>query len=265
MGSWAFAAWTFVVMLGFMTGVWLVSVRLRNASIVDIAWGPAFLVGAAFGFAVGPGVDARRGLVFVLVAVWAIRLALHIARRNLGHAEDYRYAAWREKYGPARYWWISLFQVFWLQATFAWIVALPVTAAMTSPTPDRIGPLDVAGALLWAIGFAFEAVGDAQLSAFKADPANAGTVMDRGVWGWTRHPNYFGEALLWWGIGVIALATEWWWAGLVGPAFITFLLLRVSGVAMLEKTIGSRRAGYAEYVARVPAFFPRPPRRPRPI
>jgi steroid 5-alpha reductase family enzyme len=261
MGSWALAAWTFVAMLAFMTCVWLVSVRLRNASIVDVVWGPVFLVGAAVGLAVGPGVFERRVLVFGLVAVWAIRLAVHIGRRNAGRPEDFRYVAFREKYGPDRYWWVSLFQVFWLQAMFAWIVALPVTAAMVSPTPDGLALTDVLGALVWAVGFGFEAIGDAQLSAFKADPANAGTVMDRSLWGWTRHPNYFGEAVLWWGIGVIAIATEWWWAGLVGPAFITFLLVRVSGVAMLEKTIGSRRPGYAEYVARVPAFFPRPPRR----
>jgi steroid 5-alpha reductase family enzyme len=261
MGSWAAAAWVFVAMLGFMTCVWLVSVRLRNAGIVDVAWGPAFLVGAAVGLGIGSGLLERRVLVFFLVAVWAIRLAWHIGRRNAGRPEDYRYAAFRERFGPERYWWFSLFQVFWLQAAFAWIVSLPVTAAMTSPTPASLGILDALGAVLWVVGFGFEAIGDAQLSAFKADPANRGRVMDRGLWGWTRHPNYFGEAVLWWGIGAIALATEWWWAGLVGPAFITFLLLRVSGVAMLEKTIGSRREGYEEYVRRVPAFFPRPPRR----
>jgi steroid 5-alpha reductase family enzyme len=260
MGSWAVAGWVFVAILAVSTLLWAVSVPLRNASIVDIFWGPLFVVAAVTGGVLGAAPDARRFLVGALVTVWAARLAIHLARRNVGHGEDARYRAFREKYGPERYWWVSLFQVFWLQSVLAWIVALPVTASMTSLTPASLGPVQLLGALVWLLGFGFEAIGDAQLTRFKADPANRGRVMDRGLWGWTRHPNYFGEAVLWWGIGLIALPTAWWWAAIVGPLAITLLLLRVSGVALLEKTISSRRPGYAEYVRRVPAFVPRPPR-----
>ena len=261
MGPWEVAGVAFAAMLAFQTVIWLASVAIRNASIVDIFWGPSFLVGASVAIATGGAPVWRRWLVLLLIAIWALRLAWHISRRNIGRPEDYRYQAFREKFGAGRYWWVSLFQVFWLQALLAWLVALPVFAAMTSATPEGLGPLDVVGVVLWLAGFAFEAVGDAQLKAFKADPANTGRVMDRGLWAWTRHPNYFGEAVLWWGLGMIALATQWWWAAFVGPAVITTLLLRVSGVSMLEKTIGSRRPGYAEYVERVPAFLPRLPRR----
>jgi steroid 5-alpha reductase family enzyme len=259
MGSWEVALSAFAAMLAFQTLVWAISVPARNAGIVDVAWGPSFVVGALVAFANGGAPDGRRWLVLFMVVVWAARLAWHIGRRNIGKSEDHRYAAWREKYGAERYWWFSLFQVFWLQAAIAWVVALPVFAAMTSATPGFPSVFDVLGFAVWAVGLGIEATADAQLARFKADPANAGTVMDRGLWGWSRHPNYFGEAVLWWGIGLVALWTSWWWSAFVGPALITFLLLRVSGVAMLDRTMPARRPGYAEYIERVPAFIPRRP------
>lgn len=243
-----------------MAAVWLVSVAIRNVSIVDVVWGLASWLVAIVALALGPGVFERRLLVFAIVGVWALRLALHIGRRNRGRGEDYRYVAFRERYGPG-YWWISLFQVFWLQGALALVVSLPVQAAGAGQTPGALGALDWLGAAVWAIGFGFEAVGDAQLARFKADPANRGKVMDRGLWRYTRHPNYFGDAVVWWGIGIVGLSTPWGWAALLGPAVMTFLLVRVSGVAMLEKTIGERRPGYAQYVRRTSAFVPRPPKR----
>lgn len=249
------------VLLAFMTCVWLVSLPLRNASIVDVVWSLNFLLVAAFGLGFGDGVWARRALVFVLVAPWALRLSWHIGRRNHGKGEDFRYQAFRKRYGEHRYWWISLFQVFWLQGIIAWTVSLPLQAAAQSATPASLVWTDALAVLVWLVGFGFEAIGDAQLRAFKADPSNAGKVMDRGLWRYTRHPNYFGDATLWWGLGLLAIATPWWWTALVGPAVMTFMLVRVSGVAMLERSIGKRRPGYDEYVRRTSAFVPRPPRR----
>ncbi len=238
---------------------WLVSLVVRDASIVDIVWGLAFVVIAVTVGVAGDGAPARRALLAVLVGIWGLRLSGYLAWRNLGHGEDYRYRAMRARYGP-RFGLISLVVVFGLQALLAWVVSLPVQLAAEAATPTAIGPLAWAGVALWAVGLAFEAVGDAQLARFKADEANAGQVMDRGLWRYTRHPNYFGDFCIWWGIFLVAAEAgpaRW---GVVGPLVMSFLLLRVSGVALLEKTIGTRRPGYAAYAARTSAFFPRPPR-----
>ncbi|HEX6231083.1 MAG TPA: DUF1295 domain-containing protein [Actinomycetota bacterium] len=245
--------------LGFMSLVWVVSLLARQASIVDIVWSLCFVVAAAVALLFGGGAFPRRLLMMVLVSVWGARLSIHILARNWGKGEDYRYATWRERYGPG-YWWISLFQVFWLQGLLAVAVSLPIQAAGAGRTPASLAALDGLGAALWLLGFAFETIGDAQLARFKADPANRGKVMDRGLWRYTRHPNYFGDAVVWWGLGLIGLAAPWGWAALVGPAVMTFVLVRVSGVAMLERTIAERRPGYADYVRRTSAFVPLPPK-----
>jgi steroid 5-alpha reductase family enzyme len=247
-----------------MTATWVVSVVVRNASIVDVVWSLTFLAVAVAGLAVGEGLGARRALVFALVAIWAVRLAVHIGVRNHGKGEDFRYRAFRERYGPERYWWVSLFQVFWLQGLLAFIVSLPLQVVAAGRTPESLTWADAVGLGLWIVGFGFEVVGDAQLAAFRRDPANAGTVMDRGLWRYTRHPNYFGDATLWWGYGAIGLLTPWGWLALSGPLVMTLMLLKVSGVAMLERTIAARRPGYEAYVQRTSAFVPMPPRRPRP-
>lgn len=246
-----------VLALGFL--LWLISLAVRDSSIVDIAWGPLiFLIGLTYYLALAEPVS-RAHLIVALTGLWAIRLALHIGMRNLGHGEDFRYAAWRAQHPDT--WWIrSYFKVFLLQGVIAWIVALPLFFAITSETPAGLTLLDWAGLLVFAFGFLFEAIGDEQLRRFKADPANKGRVMNTGLWRYTRHPNYFGEAVLWWGLGLIGAATPLGWIGLVGPAIITFLLLRVSGVAMLEKTLRTTKPGYADYIARTPAFFPRVPK-----
>jgi steroid 5-alpha reductase family enzyme len=245
-----------VLALGIL--LWLVSLAVRDSSIVDIAWGPLILlIGITYYVTtVAPGSRAR--LMVALVALWAVRLAVHIGARNLGHGEDFRYAAWRQQYGN-RWWWFSYFKVFLLQGVIAWIVAMPLFYAITSGAPANWTTWDWAGVAVFAFGFLFEAIGDEQLRRFKANPGNKGRVMNTGLWRYTRHPNYFGEAVLWWGIGLIGVAAGGW-LGLVGPAIITFLLIRVSGVAMLEKTLKETKPGYAEYIASTPAFFPRLPR-----
>ena len=245
-----------VIALGIL--LWLVSLAVRDSSIIDIAWGPLlFLIGVTY-YATTTAPGSRARLMMALVALWAVRLAAHIGARNLGHGEDFRYAAWRAQHPDT--WWIrSYFKVFLLQGVIAWIVAMPLYYAITTNAPAHWTMWDWAGVEVFAFGFLFEAIGDEQLRRFKANPANKGRVMNTGLWRYTRHPNYFGEAVLWWGLGLIGVAAGGW-LGLVGPAIITFLLIRVSGVAMLEKTLKETKPGYADYIARTPAFFPRFPK-----
>ena len=242
--------------LGMGIGAWLVSIPKRDVSIIDSLWSLFFLLMATIYVLFAPSVGERAYLVFFLVGVWAVRLSLHITRRNRGEGEDRRYQAIRADHEPD-FWWKSLYLVFGLQAILAWIISLPLLAAVLSAGP--LGWLDYAAALLWITGFFFEAVGDEQLVEFKRDPANRGKVMDRGLWRYTRHPNYFGEVCMWWGFWLFALAGGGWWS-ILSPLLMTFLLVRVSGVAMLEKDIGERRPEYANYVARTNALVPGPPR-----
>jgi steroid 5-alpha reductase family enzyme len=244
--------------MALMVGLWLVSLPLRNSSIVDVFWGPAFVVQAAVYVALAPGAPgARAWLVLALVAVWATRLAIHIATRNAGKGEDPRYAAWRQEAGDA-WWWRSLFKVFALQGVLAWFIGLPLWVAATGG-PAGLTWLDGVGAGLWAIGFFFESVGDWQLRAWIADPANRGRTLRSGLWRYTRHPNYFGDAAQWWGLWLIALAAGGWWT-ILSPVAMTFLLVRVSGVGMLERTIVDRRPDYADYLRTTSAFIPWFPR-----
>ena len=239
------------------TLTWLLSLPLRNVAIVDSLWSLMFF---AAGVIYGLGSDPRAPrLAFELwlVAIWAARLSFYITARNIGKGEDHRYQEIRARNQPG-FAFKSLYLVFWLQALLAWVISLPLLGAFASNAP--VGALDYAGVLLWLVGMIFESVGDWQLARFKRDPANAGKVMDRGLWRYTRHPNYFGEFCVWWGFYLIALAAGAWWA-ILGPALMTFMLLRVSGVSLLEKDIGNRRPQYADYVLKTNAFFPGPPRK----
>ncbi len=248
------------LVLALLTALWAVSLALRDASIVDVFWGTGFVFVAWIAYALADGSQDRALLLALLVTAWGLRLTVHLAHRNLGKGEDYRYAEMRRRHGDA--WPLrSLFVVFWLQGALIWVVSLPVQVAMADPTPAGLGVLDWIGTVVWALGLTFEAVGDWQLSRFKADPANRGKVMDRGLWRYTRHPNYFGDFCVWWGIWLVALAAGGTWWTVVGPAVMSVLLIRVSGVALLERSLSRRREGYADYVARTSAFFPRPPRR----
>ena len=252
-----FAPLAVALMLGVCT--WLISLRLRDASIADIAWGPIFVVMAGIGFAAGGGHPARRLLVLGLVSVWGLRLAVHLGRRNLGGPEDRRYAAMRVRHGQL---WplISLPFVFLFQPLLAFLIAAPVHASLRLGAAASLGPLDLAGSLLFALGFTFETIADRQLRRFAADPKLRGHVLDSGLWRYSRHPNYFGECMAWWGLGLIGVA-----AGstlsLLGPLLLSVLLLRVSGVTLLEQTIVERRPEYAQYQRTTNAFFPGPLRR----
>ena len=235
---------------------WLVSLVRRNVDVVDSLWSLLFLIALVVYWRLSPVQGERGWLLLALVGAWALRLCIYITARNWGHEEDRRYQAIRRRNDPG-FAFKSLYLVFLFQALLAWVISLPLLGATLADVP--LGPLDCLGAALWLIGFTFEAGGDWQLARFKRDPANAGKVMDRGFWRYTRHPNYFGDFAVWWGFYAIALSAGAWWS-FVGPAFMSFLLLRVSGVRLLERDIGQRRPEYAEYVRRTNAFFPGPPR-----
>jgi len=247
-----------IVVLMLVT--WGISVAIQNASIVDIVWGLGFVVVAwTVRLTVDEGLDARQWLLVAMTTVWGLRLAGYLAWRNLGHGEDYRYRAMRKHHGP-KFPLISLYSVFALQGALMWIVSLPVQLGQADATPD-IGVIAIAGVVVFLVGLFFEVVGDAQLARFKADPANAGKVMDRGLWQYTRHPNYFGDCCVWWGIALVAAETGTGAIGLIGAVVMTVLLRRVSGVTFLEKTIVKRREGYRGYIERTSPFIPRPPKR----
>ena len=246
-----------LVILTAGTGVWLVSMLKRDVSIVDSLWSMMFLLAAVTYDLTLSDSGPRASLTLVLVAVWALRLFGYITWRNWGEEEDRRYQQIRANNQP-NFELKSLFIVFVLQGVIAWIVSLPLIIAIGSPAP--LGMLDYLGIGLWAFGMLFEAGGDFQLARFKADPDNSGKVMDRGLWRYTRHPNYFGNACIWWGFGLLAVSAGHWWV-LLSPVLMTFLLLKVSGVSLLEQDIGERRPAYADYVARTSAFLPLPPRR----
>jgi steroid 5-alpha reductase family enzyme len=249
----------FVAALGLTTLVWLGSLIKRDASIVDIFWSLGFVMLAWLYRSQVPIESLRQTLVPVLVTIWGLRLALYILWRNSDHGEDYRYAAMREKYGRS-FPLLSLVIVFWLQGALFWLIGMPLLQVQISRQPTELTWLDILGLVLFAVGFFFESVGDHQLARFKANPANKGKIMDRGLWRYTRHPNYFGDATLWWGFGFLALATtDSLWA-LVSPVLMSFLIVKVSGVALLEKGLGNTKPMYREYVRRTSAFFPWPPR-----
>jgi steroid 5-alpha reductase family enzyme len=243
-------------MLGMAVFAWAIATARRNVGLVDIFWSIFFLLGAAVYATMSPLFEARALLVLALVAAWSLRLAIYLSARNWNAPEDHRYRAIRERNSPG-FEWKSVYLVFGLQAVLAWLISAPLAASIGSPRP--LGLLDALGAALAVFGIMFEALADAQLARFKADPANAGRVMDRGLWRFTRHPNYFGEFCLWWGLYAIALGAGAWWT-LFSPLLMTLLLLKVSGVTLLEKDIGQRRPAYREYAARTNAFFPGPRR-----
>jgi steroid 5-alpha reductase family enzyme len=248
--------------LGAMGVLWLASVVRRDASIVDAWWGPGFFALAGVGAALGPGLDARGALLLAMVGAWGVRLGAYLLWRNHGRGEDPRYAAMRRHHG-ARFARVSLVSVFGLQGVLQWFVALPVLVSLLAPGERPLGALDLAGVALFATGLGFETIGDLQLARFLADPASRGRVMDRGLWRYTRHPNYFGDSVAWWGLFAVACATPWGPFTIASPVLMTWLLLRVSGVALLERSLSKTRPGYAEYVAATSPFFPLPPRRTR--
>ncbi|MFJ9690918.1 DUF1295 domain-containing protein [Kitasatospora sp. NPDC101183] len=244
-----------------LLAAFVIGVRTGRHRGVDVAWGLAFTAVAWTGYALsaGHGDPARRLLAAVLVTVWGLRLSAHIRSRARGHGEDPRYDRMLAKAPPGRRDAYALRMVYLLQAAIVWFVSLPVQAAEYLDRPP--GPLAVLALALWATGMFFEAVGDWQLSRFKADPANRGKVMDRGLWAWTRHPNYFGDACVWWGLFLLAADAPVGWAFVLSPVLMTYLLAFGSGKPLLERGLGSSKPGWDAYVARTSGFLPRPPRR----
>ena len=249
---------TLALTLTLLFLLWLLSLARRDASIVDPFWGSGFVSVAWAAVTLTAPANPRALLLAGLVTLWGLRLSVFLLWRNWGHGEDYRYRTMREHHGP-RFAWVSLFTVFLLQGIILWFVAFPILATATATPFVPLGWLDLAGGLLWGIGLCFETLGDWQLARFKADPAHAGQVLDSGLWRYTRHPNYFGDFCVWWGIYLVALAGGGWWT--VGsPLLMSVLLLKVSGVSLLESTIRERRPDYAAYQSRTNAFFPGPSR-----
>lgn len=249
------------LLLMALAALWALSVRLKDASIIDIAWGPACALGPLLTLWRADGSSPRDFLLGALISLWAARLALHLAQRNLGHGEDYRYRKMRERQGSdaafARW---SLVRVYGLQGVIAWFVSWPGQLGQLGPDKP-IGALALLGVALFAVGFAFEAIGDWQLKRFKADPASKGKLMTTGLWAWTRHPNYFGDAAVWTGVTIIALESPYGWATVLSPAVMAFFLVNVSGKAMLERGMEKKYPEYAAYKQSTSGFFPLPPKR----
>lgn len=238
-----------------MLTVWLISLPIKNASIVDLIWGLGFvIVGWVSYFTVDQASD-RKVLLAVLVTIWGVRLSVYLAWRNLGHGEDYRYVNMRKRHG-SKFWIVSLLTVFALQGVIMWLVSLPIQAGAFNAHMKDLNLIDAVGVVMWAVGLFFEAVGDFQLARFKQNPDNKGKVMNRGLWRYTRHPNYFGDFMMWWGLYVVSIASGAGYWSIVGPLLMSFFIVKVSGVAMLEKSLTNTKEGFDEYQRRTNAFFP---------
>ena len=250
-----------LVIFGLMTFLWLVSVRIKDASIVDPFWGAGFVVVNWVYFVCTPdGFVWRKWIISILLTIWGLRLALYLLRRNMGKGEDYRYQKWRQDAGVS-WWYKSYFKVFLLQGLLMWLISTPLLAAQYSPTPAALTFFDFFAVAVWTVGFFFEAVGDWQLARFKANPANQGKLLTSGLWRFTRHPNYFGDAVQWWAYYLLALAAGGWFT-IFSPLIMTLLLRYVSGVSLLEKALVNTKPGYAQYVAATNAFWPWFPKKP---
>jgi steroid 5-alpha reductase family enzyme len=245
----------FVVIIAMMTVLWIISIRIKNVSIVDIFWGFGFVVACLVYFLKTEGIEARKIVLLMLVTIWGLRLSIYLAWRNYGKGEDFRYRKFRKNYGKNHYWWISFFQTFLFQGFLLWLISAPLLGAQYNPHDNKLGIVDFIGVFIWIIGFVFETGGDIQLARFKANPANKGKVLNKGFWHYTRHPNYFGDAAVWCGYGFICIS-----AGSYIPVFgsilMTILLIKVSGVAMLEKTLKETKPAYKEYIEKTNAFIP---------
>lgn len=244
-----------LLLIGFlMIVLWIIGLIRKDVTLVDPFWGTGFTIIAGVTAAMKQSLEPGQLLIVALTSVWGIRLSLYLIWRHWGHTEDRRYAAMRYYYGRP-FWLISLGIVFLLQGLLMWIVAMPIQFAISSSTKLPNFSLQIFGVMFWFVGMVFESVGDLQLARFTANPANSNRVMDRGLWRYTRHPNYFGDFCVWWGIYFVCASFGNLWT-IFSPILMSILLLRVSGVTLLEKTITSRRPGYADYQRRTSAFFP---------
>ncbi len=235
--------------------LWIFSVIIKNVSIVDLFWGFGFVVVNAIYFYISGDYHLRKIIILTLVTLWGLRLSIYLAWRNIGKGEDFRYQEFRRKYGPERYWWISYFQTFLLQGVLIMIISLPLLGANAKTLSSELNFLDYLGLLVFIIGFLFEAGGDYQLAKFKANAENKGKVLNTGFWKYTRHPNYFGDSAVWWSFGIFSLAAESYWT-VIGSILMTLLIIKVSGVALLEKTLKESKPQYHDYIKKTNSFFP---------
>ncbi len=245
------------VVVAAVTLLWLASLPIRNVSIIDSFWGMGFVLAAVVYWATTSGESPRRFLILALVTIWGLRLSLYIFWRNAGHGEDFRYAQFRKDFGPG-YWWYSFFSVFLLQGVLVWLISPPILGAMLTASVPETAPLgvwDALGVLVWLIGFAFEAGGDYQMARFKANPENKGKVCNVGFWRYTRHPNYFGDSAMWVGYTFLCFGGGLYWPA-YGAVLMIALIIRVSGVFLLEQTLVETKPQYREYVATTSAFLP---------
>jgi len=244
------------VLLTLMAVLWAVSVFVKDASIVDSVWGLTFFVQALTFTVVASDISIRSGIVLGLVGLWSVRLSWHIFSRNHGNGEDYRYKAMREEHGTSKFWWYSFFSVFMLQGVLSIIVAAPLLFVI-SDSGSEFAMLDVIACILFAVGFYFEAIGDLQLLRFKKDPANKGKLLTTGLWSLTRHPNYFGDIVMWWSLFIFALSADAGWISFYGPLVMTLFIYNISGVKLLEKDLIKKKPDYEEYIKSTPAFVPK--------
>lgn len=249
----------FAAIMSMMTILWLISIKIKNVSIVDLFWGFGFVVASSVYFLCADGLETRKILLMAMVCIWGLRLSIYLAWRNLGKGEDFRYQKFRKDFGEDRYWWYSFFSVFLLQGTLMWLISAPLLGAQYY-VGNELGILDFIGVAIWMIGFVFEAGGDIQLARFKANTSNKGKVLDTGFWHYTRHPNYFGDAAVWFGYGLICLSAGSY-IPIAGSVLMTALIIKVSGVALLEKTLKETKPEYKEYVRKTSAFIPWFPRK----
>lgn len=250
---------TLTISLGLFTLMWLIHVRLADASIVDYVWAPGFALIAATSMGMNERMSPHHIVVLAAVIAWAGRLTVHLVGRHLrAGAEDARYAAMRASAGPG-WWWQNLALVFWLQGALQWAIATPIHAAMRAGGGLAMPALFWTGIGVFITGLLIETLADRQLAAFRREPGNAGKLMTGGLWAWSRHPNYFGEIVLWWGLGLAAFAMAGAWWAFLGPALLTLLIARVSGVTLLDRHLAAR-PGFADWAARTPALVPRWPR-----
>jgi len=243
-----------IAIMLMMTALWIASIILKNVSIVDLFWGFGFVIAGWIYFFYTGGYEVRKIILMILVTIWGLRLSIYLAWRNIGKGEDFRYGQFRKKYGKP-YWWISYFQTFILQGILMWLISAPLLGAQFYTGSSSINIFDIAGILFWIIGIIFEAGGDFQLAKFRSNPDNKGKVLSGGLWRYTRHPNYFGDTSIWWGYGLICIGCGSY-LPFLGTLLMTALIIRVSGVALLEKSLTDTKPQYKEYREKTSPFIP---------
>jgi len=238
-----------------MSVLWVISIILKNVSIVDLFWGIGFIVEGSIYYLKTDGLEIRKLILISLVAVWGFRLSIYLAWRNIGKGEDYRYQNFRKEYGEHRYWWISFFQTFLLQGILMWLISAPLLGAQYYKSGDSLTLADYFAILVWLIGIIFESGGDIQLARFKSDPSNKGKVLNKGFWHYTRHPNYFGDATVWCAYALFCISAGSY-LPVLGSVLMVALIIKVSGVALLEKNLKITKPEYKDYVEKTSAFIP---------